>query len=77
MTLREEFWWPRVFPAAHPSSVATVQRCPMPKRFGRGRVVSKPWYRPDSFWALPPRDVKPGADVRSDRLDDFLYGASA
>ena len=28
-------------------------------------------YAADSFWGLPPLDL---GDLRSDRLDDFLYG---
>ena len=72
LILCETFWWTPPLPEATSSSVARVAFV-SPSRI---RQSKKPWYRADSFWALPPRDVNSDTGhVRSDTLDDFLYGA--
>lgn len=65
----EDFWWTESFPVAVScSSTATVRR--LPGQVETLRSKKKPWYGKNSFWALPPLDF---GDVRSDRLDDYLY----
>ena len=69
--IHEEFWWGQRFPEGDSGSVASVRNfTPQIKVVGQGGKKNL-WYGPDSFWAAPPVDL---GEIRSDQLDDFLYG---
>lgn len=65
----DDFWWEESLPRARSagSSKLVAKKFPLPK-FERKQAIQAS----TSFWNLLPLDL---GSVRSDRLDDFLYGA--
>ena len=69
--LHEEFLVDQTLPKGQSGVIArllgSATSVKMIQKGGRRKIE----YPPNSFWRLPPVDL---GKVRSDRLDDFLYG---
>ena len=73
--IREECRWDVSYPLGASMSSVPTETVTFSERI---RIVDeggkkKLFFSKDSFWGIPPLDL---GNVRSDRLDDFLYGAS-